>query len=112
MDYSLGNEPEYDQGDYHCIGGLSGGEMYEWWVMDALYNKKTGRYHLYMDSGCSCNYAYDEVWDPGQPYDKDELIKEINSHRNDGGYAMPEAQEYVELAQKVRTFDPNNFKEK
>lgn len=92
---------------YYIIGAANGGEMYEWQILAAVYDPENDTYHLYEDSGCSCNYPFDAYWSPGPAVSKQELIREVNSRRTDS-YGF-RAEDFTELAQEVREFDPKEI---
>lgn len=90
--------------DYVVIGHAGSYEHYDWNEIYALYYPKGDTFHLYADSGCSCNYAFDEYWSPGQAMSKSELIEEIYSYRSDSEDSY-DLEDVNDMAQAVREFD-------
>lgn len=87
---------------------------WNWDITAAIYSPTRGCYFIYEDCGCSCDGPYEGFWDtpwePGsRPMDKQELIKEINAKRNDSAYTSYRAEDFNELAQAVREFNPDNL---
>lgn len=41
------------------LGDVDEGEQYEWDVTEVWYDPETKWFWVYSDSGCSCNWAYD-----------------------------------------------------
>lgn len=102
---------DYDtEGDYIIIGEISGGCGYEWSILAVVYHPGRDAYFIYEDAGCSCNWAYEDwdgPWHPGSPpVSKLEAIKYLNSLRNDNVDDDYRLEDYNNLAQKVREFDP------
>lgn len=92
--------------DFIIIHAAEGSEMYEWEIRAALYNPETKAYYLYEDGGCSCNYPFEDgYWDAGAPMNKEELLGEIRSRRTDNGTFL-KLEDYLELEDSVRLFDP------
>lgn len=101
----------YEEHDgYIVIGAIHGGCMYEWYIKAALYHPEHKTYHLYEDSGCSCNYPFETgYWIEGKSMDRPGLIREINRHRTDSVDHDFTVEMYNDLAQAVREFDPKEI---
>lgn len=102
---------KYDtEGDYTIIGDINGGCGYDWSIIAAVYHPGREAYFIYEDGGCSCNYPYEDwdgPWHPNSPpLSKQEAIKCINRLRTDNVDSDYRLEDYNNLAQKVREFDP------
>lgn len=99
------------EGEYTIIGEINGGCGYEWSILAVVYHPGRDAYFVYEDAGCSCNYPYEDwyprPWEPGSPpISKLEAIKYINNLRTDNVDDDYRLEDYNNLAQKVREFDP------
>jgi hypothetical protein len=69
-------------GEMDSLGGVIGGEMYEWDDLDMYYDPRARIYRWYSSSGCSCN-SIEEDYDNMSSLDemefgrKDEAIRAV-----------------------------------
>lgn len=102
---------DYESG-YLIIGELNGGSGYNWSIVAVVYHPGREAYFVYEDGGCSCNYPYEawtwnEPWHPNSPpMSQQEAIQYINKLRNDNVDDDYRLEDYNNLTQKVREFDP------
>lgn len=101
----------YEECDgYIIIDAIHGGCGYEWSIKAALYHPEHKTYHLYEDGGCSCNYPFESgYWHEGESMDRPRLIQEINHLRTDNVNDDFTVEDYNDLAQAVREFDPKEI---
>ena len=85
------------------VGGIDGGSGWSWYVFDILYDQKDGVFYGYEDAGCSCNYPYEDDWEPTTgPMSRTEAIKHVNDRRTDDPEYGTGVGDYIDLAKKVR----------
>lgn len=106
----------YEEHDgYIVIDEIYGGCGYEWSIKAALYHPEHKTYYLYEDGGCSCSGPYESwggTFDPGSnPLARHELIDWINRLRTDKVSDDFTLEDYIDMAQAVRDFDPATVEE-